>query len=183
MDALSIRDLWVLVFALFFGSGVLLGCDSSGSSSSADPSPVDSSPSSPDADDSAPPASSGVGFTALVDGVRYDATELFFAGIDGSRTLAIVSANADFTMELHMDGDTTGGYVIDSASDNEGYYSDRNTQEIFSSGFGGTGTITLTTLTANRMAGRFEFTAGPLLPTTPNKVTVTEGTFDVARTD
>lgn len=86
-------------------------------------------------------------------------------------------------MELHMDGDTTGGYVIDSASDNEGYYSDRNTQEIFSSGFGGTGTITLTTLTANRMAGRFEFTAGPLLPTTPNKVTVTEGTFDVARTD
>jgi haloalkane dehalogenase len=53
---------------------------------------------------------------------------------------------------------------------------------LFGPGLGDTGPSTLTTLTADPMAGRFEFTAGPSRTAAPND-RVTEGTFDVARTD
>ena len=44
---------------------------------------------------------------------------------------------------------------------------------------GGTGSITLTTLTSNRAAGTFTFTAKPLAGGATGDKVVTQGAFDV----
>lgn len=73
-------------------------------------------------------------------------------------------------------------YQIDGNSVTGGLYTIKATSEIYTTDFGGGGTINLTELTSDRMKGTFSFTVSPMFATHTDENTneITEGEFDIA---
>lgn len=128
-----------------------------------------------------PGGAGGGTLTATVGGVAFSGS-LAVQAVRTSSTITISGvSSSQQQLSINLLGvNSTGTVSIGAGSQNFAQFS-QGTQTWVSSLVGGTGTLTLTTLTASRAAGTFSFTGIPSASTgaTGNKA-VTNGTFDVS---
>lgn len=117
-------------------------------------------------------------FTAKVDGANFNAIS---AVVSVSGTIASVGATnaAGQTIGFAWMGPGPGTYTISQIAPHNGIYVAGQAGWV-ASVVGGSGTITITTQTANRVAGTFSFTMIPSQGTTASgNKNITQGTFDL----
>ncbi|MEM9997022.1 MAG: DUF6252 family protein [Bacteroidota bacterium] len=135
-----------------------------------------------DDDDDLPggPIGGNAGVTATVDGADWTSATLAAAGRDETDTsFGFGGFSADgSSITISVQSLSTGTY---STTDEVfvGVYSSSSTAIPFSTVLGGSGTITVTSITAERVRGTFSFTASNGSGT----VSVTNGEFDVTFID
>ena len=121
--------------------------------------------------------------SATVDGTRWDASATLLptvalgqVGVGGS------DAFANYTAVSFAVPAVVGTYSLGTAAGDRGsasvHFTTATRDMLWSLTYGGSGSITLTTLTAAGASGTFSFTLGPQPPTTGTKV-VTNGVFNV----
>jgi Family of unknown function (DUF6252) len=112
---------------------------------------------------------------ATVDGQPWTASSIqaTFLG----NVLTIVGDNGSITIALAATTNGTGSYDLSAGSAN-GTVTEGGSQW-FAVGLGGSGTMTITSLSSNHAAGTFVMTGGPIAGTAVGTRSVTGGTFDV----
>lgn len=118
--------------------------------------------------------------TATVDGSAWTALQI--AAVNNSGIVAISGSNAALlAIGFGFVGDTTGTYIIGPGfAANANVIDNQNSSSWSANSFQGSGTITVTTLTAAGASGTFSYTA-PLATGsgTPATRVVTAGSFDI----
>src|SRR5690606_39515449 len=118
--------------------------------------------------------------SARIDGQTWSASLALAAG--GSQAGAVVAVSgsdqAQRTIAFAFVSAGTGTYEIGPGAPTNALFSQGSAQWQAAGGQG-SGTITVTTLTAERIAGTFEFTAEPAGGGATGTRVVTQGTFDV----
>jgi len=122
----------------------------------------------------------GAGMTAKIDGETWTAVTAF--GFRGGGLVSVGGANlnGEYGIGFGFQDMGVGDYVIGPGSTANGNVSDLAGNSWVASADDGSGIITVTTLTADRIAGTFQYTAPRRLGTGgPDQRVVTEGVFDV----
>ena len=119
--------------------------------------------------------------TANINGAAWRSTKAGDKGSHSGTIYAVVGLNGSYTIALGIAGLTAPGTVdLSLASGNGSNAIVSNTVGAWSTAFnGGSGTITVTTLTANRIAGTFSFDAAAGSGNATGTLQVRNGNFDV----
>lgn len=119
--------------------------------------------------------------TATINGAAWRSTKSADKGSHNGNIYAVVGLNGTYTISLGIAGLTAPGTVnLSLASGNGSNAIIVNTTGGWGTAFsGGTGTITVTTLTANRIAGTFSFDAPAGSGKATGTLQVRNGKFDV----
>jgi hypothetical protein len=119
--------------------------------------------------------------TANINGTAWRSTKAGDKGSHSGTIYAVVGLNGSYTIALGIAGLTAPGTVnLSLASGNGSNAIVSNTVGGWSTAFnGGSGTITVTTLTANRIAGTFSFDAPAGSGNSTGTLQVRNGQFDV----
>lgn len=126
----------------------------------------------------------GAGMTAKIDGETWTALTAF--GFRGGGLVSVGGANlnGEFGIGFGFQDMGVGDYVIGPGSTANGNVTDLDGNTWVASVDDGSGTISVTTLTAERIAGTFRYTAPRRLGDGgPDQRVVTEGVFDVPITN
>ena len=119
--------------------------------------------------------------TAAINGTAWRSMKAGDKGSHSGTIYAVVGLNSTYTIALGIAGLTAPGTVdLSLASGNGSNAIVSNTAGGWSTAFnGGSGTITVTTLTANRIAGTFSFDAPAGSGNATGTLQVRNGNFDV----
>jgi len=119
--------------------------------------------------------------TAAINGTAWRSTKAGDKGSHSGTIYAVVGLNTSYTIALGIAGLTAPGTVDLSLSSGNGSTAIvSNTTGAWGTAFnGGSGTITVTTLTANRIAGTFSFDAPAGSGNATGTLQVRNGQFDV----
>jgi len=133
-----------------------------------------------DATEPSVPGNGDARMSARIDGQAWSASLALAAG--GSQAGAVIAVSgsdqAQRTIAFAFINAGTGTYEIEPGAATNAVLSEGSAQWQAAPGQG-TGTITITTLNAERIAGTFEFTAEPGSGGATGTRVVTQGTFDV----
>jgi hypothetical protein len=132
-------------------------------------------------DDPAGPGGGGAGMSARVDGQSWTAT--FAHGVRDQASVVVGAAGqgAGTQINFALVSKGTGTYPLGPAGD--AAYLTQGGNGWVTGASGGSGSVTLTTLTDTRIAGTFEFTAVPVTGGASGTRTITQGSFDVEFTN
>ncbi len=129
-------------------------------------------------DDPAGPEDSGGTISATLDGAAWSADAVatnngFLFGLEGT------ADGVEIALSVNLTAETVPG-TVDLTSGSTGAQVQEGSEVWYPVGFGGSGTLTISTLTAERATGTFEFVAVPLGGSASGgSRTVTNGSFDV----
>ena len=113
-----------------------------------------------------------------VDGVEWTAVSAQATGTGG--IVAIGAADlAGVSFGFAFQGAAPGTYVIVPGNPNNATYTEGSNAWAASGTGGGSGTMTITTLTGERVAGTFSFQVNAVGTQTPTTVSLTNGVFDI----
>jgi hypothetical protein len=116
---------------------------------------------------------------ATIDGSDFAATLVATADHNDDGSIDVVGSDQTRTIGLTIEAAATGTYTASNGGTVASMIVSAS-GEAFSTVLGGSGTIRVTSISADRVAGTFSFTATSTLS---NTVSVTNGTFDVAFVD
>lgn len=118
--------------------------------------------------------------TAQVDGTAWRASQ----GVAATRAAGFVgvggSASDASTISFAFPDTGPGSFTVASPNGTNATYVKSGQGWTAAFGGGGSGTITVTTLTASRVAGTFSFTAPGVVGGASGNKTVTNGSFDIS---
>jgi len=137
------------------------------------------SPTDPGDDPSGPGTGS---FTAQVDGQAWSATTRSATHINGTLSITGVAASQRTIFIGIANVTTPGTFQLTQGNPNAAIASVIEGAAIWSSSLPvGSGTLTVSVLTATRVAGSFTFTGVPATPSATGTRTVTSGQFDLGK--
>lgn len=118
-------------------------------------------------------------FSARIEGSAWSATQII-ASVQTGAVTVLSGGNAQHSVGFAFIDNGTGTYTVGAGSPTNGSYIEATTGRMWvANTVGGSGSVTVTTRTADRIAGTFSFVFAPSDPGTTGTKTVTNGAFDV----